>query len=88
MKTFALTVDYHGDAESWEEIRNNAENNKIPKVFIGAKEFVNVVRCEDCKYASWDRYVDGNVPIWSCSQIDRDVDSDWFCADGERKEKL
>ena len=50
MKTFTLTVGYHGEAETWDEIRDDAENNKILKVFIGKKEFVNVVRCKDCKY--------------------------------------
>lgn len=57
---------------------------------VGIRQGISVkelVRCHECKYASWDRYVDGNVPVWSCSQIDRDVEDDWFCADGERIEE-
>ena len=81
MKTFTLTVDYHGDAESWEEIRNNAENNKIPNVFIGAKEFVNVVRCKECKH-----FINGYCYSDNFVLRFEEVKPDWFCADGARRQ--
>lgn len=87
MKTFTLTIEYSGEANSLEEIRENAENNKIKNVFIGTKEFVNVVRCKDCKYGITDGTIDGFV---FCSKPYTERGNamrrpDWFCADGEEK---
>jgi len=55
------------------------------------KDFVPVVRCKDCKYATMT--ADGEL----CKYCENDMDDDgnqrevyhsayWFCADGERKE--
>lgn len=82
MKTFTLTFEYSGEAESWEQIRNDAENNKIPNVFIGSKEFVNVVRCKDCKWFA--SYTMENKTYKMCKKAHLGSD-DFFCADGERK---
>lgn len=79
MKKFSLTVEYSGDAESWEEIRNDAENNKISNVFIGSKDFVNVVRCKECRF-NFDGFCDSEGVTSNAL-----VEPDWFCADGERK---
>ena len=84
MKKFKLTFAYNGEAESWEQIRNDAENNKLSKVLIGTKEFVNVVRCKDCR---WGKEACGNI---ECTV---DIGStwaeyhgyEWFCPNGERK---
>ena len=49
-----------------------------------------LVRCKDCKISKLEK-VFKNVPTstetvrW-CELINRYVDDDWFCADGERKE--
>ena len=86
MKTFNLTVSYNGNAETWDEIRNDAENGKINNVFIGTKEFVSVVRCKDCKY--WKREV-GEVDGDFCCAFDynQSYREDFYCADGERKKE-
>ena len=85
MKIFNLTVSYNGDAKTWEEIRNDAENEKIKHVFIGKKEFVNIIRCKDCK--NWDTTWQND---WAknyhyCPLVDGTRNGDWFCADGEKK---
>jgi hypothetical protein len=41
MKEVTLTFRYTGEAETWDEIREDAEQGKIKNVFIGKKEFVN-----------------------------------------------
>ena len=86
MKTFNLTVSYNGSAETWDEIRNDAENEKINNVFIGTKEFVNVVRCKECKW--WKREVGEIGDDFSCSfDYNKSYKEDFFCADGERGEQ-
>lgn len=76
-------MDYSGDAESWEQIRNDAENNKIPNVFIGSKEFVNVVRCRDCKW--WTKQKDS---LQGLCELNRTYPTGtWYCANGERNEQ-
>lgn len=78
MKTFNLTVSYNGDAETWDEIRNDAENGKINNVFIGTKEFVSVVRCKDCMH-----FILGDG---FCTLHESCVSSDAFCSYGKRIE--
>ena len=41
----------------------------------------NVVRCKDCKNLGYTN------SHWFCKWLNRCVDDDWFCADGERKER-
>lgn len=38
-----------------------------------------VVRCKDCKHIGYTN------SHWFCKWLNRCVDEDWFCADGERK---
>lgn len=88
MKKFKLTFEYNGVSESWEQIRNDAENNKIKNVFIGTKEFVNVVRCKECDYGITHGITDGFV---FCSKPYQERGNamhrcDWFCADAVRKD--
>ena len=81
MKTITIDIEYNGEAESWDEIRDHAENNKIKNVFIGSKEFVNVVRCKECKF-NFDGLCDYEGVTSNAL-----VEPDWFCADGERRKK-
>ena len=41
-----------------------------------------VVRCKDCKYVI--PYESGGFNCLTCPNVDRDVDENWFCADGEK----
>lgn len=43
------------------------------------KNLTVVVRCEDCKNLGYTN------SHWFCKWLNRCVDEDWFCADGERK---
>lgn len=38
-----------------------------------------IVRCEDCKRLGYTN------SHWFCKLLNRCVDADWFCADGERR---
>ena len=47
---------------------------------------VPVVRCKDCKHCE---YASNRIPVeqaWVCYKLGIDVEQDWFCADGERKD--
>lgn len=79
MKTFNITVSYFGTAETWDEIRNDAENEKIKDVFIGKKEFVNVVRCKDCKW-----FGDLGCAIRIVDDSDKPTEND-YCSFAERR---
>lgn len=93
MKKFKLTFEYNGVAESWEQIRNDAENNKIKNVFIGTKEFVNVVRCKECKWFDefCDEYKqesrkDGMCEHPKFGRYTLNTTFDYYCADGEERD--
>ena len=48
-------------------------------------EYAPIVRCKDCKYC----YAEGFVNVRNVCEKHYDfgnVDDDWFCADGERKD--
>ena len=47
---------------------------------------VPVVRCKDCKHCeyAWNRIP--TEQAWVCYKLGIDVEQDWFCADGERKD--
>lgn len=85
MKTFNLVVSYNGNAETWDEIRNDAENEKIKNVFIGTKEFVSVVRCKDCKWQSTVHDADDNSNYYMCGVHAQPTDPYAFCSWGERR---
>lgn len=47
---------------------------------------VPVVRCKDCKHCE---YASNRIPTeqaWVCYKLGIDVEQDWFCAVGERKD--
>lgn len=47
---------------------------------------VPVVRCKDCKHCE---YASNRIPTeqaWVCYKLGIDVEQDWFCADGERRD--
>ena len=45
-----------------------------------------VVRCKDCKYVI--PYESGGFNCLTCPNVDRDVDENWFCADGESRTEV
>ncbi len=55
----------------------------IGKAINALDEQDKIVRCKDCKWYGAD------LKVCCCpkSQIENDVEPDWFCADGVRKEK-
>lgn len=62
----------------------NGMREQINRMIIINSEKVSVVRCKDCKH-SYHTQSDYSV-ILACSELDdREVDPDWYCADGERK---
>ena len=65
-------------------------NEKTGEVCMKARFIQKLVRCKDCKYSYHtlvgDSESDYRVAL-ACSEIDdREVDPDWFCADGERED--
>jgi len=75
------------DASAAVEWLRNTDYPVPPVVWecvLYAADTVRVVRCIDCKYASFDRYVDGNVPVWDCTYWDSQTESDAYCSYGER----
>ncbi len=84
MKTFTLTIEYSGEANSWEEIREDAENNKIKNVVIGTKKFVNVVRCQDCRYFKPLNLNEGFCNLEEEAPLH---ENDGYCSKGKRKEQ-
>lgn len=53
------------------DIMGNYELKEEPK---------ELVRCKDCKHLGYTN------SHWFCKWLNRCVDDDWFCADGEAKE--
>lgn len=54
-------------------------------VCCNAKQVAKLVRCKDCKYC----YAEGFVNVRNVCEKHYEfgnVDDDWFCADGERKD--
>lgn len=52
---------------------------------IPVAETVQVVRCRDCRH----RFVDGEGVRYNCCELNHEkaMPDDWFCADGERKNR-
>lgn len=52
--------------------------------FVYTSDRVDVVRCKDCKYLNAG---ENEVDAWYRCRIKKiDVDSDFYCADGERRD--
>ena len=45
-----------------------------------------IVRCKDCNISKLENVPTSTETVRWCQLINRYVDDDWFCADGERKE--
>lgn len=46
------------------------------------RDFVQVVRCKDCKHWETESALFGKCELWHLCGV---YGADWFCADGERK---
>ena len=67
------------------EVEEIAE--QILKQLAESGDVIQVVRCRDCKHGRMYKYTDKYV---ECNMLDYDpidMDRDFFCAYGERKEK-
>ena len=71
----------------WERDIAIEQLNEIGKD-LGSKmdDVITVVRCKDCKYVI--PYESGGFNCLTCPNVDRDVDENWFCADGERRTEV
>ena len=56
--------------DALELLKEFAKDNDVPN---------KIVRCKDCKHLGCSN------SHWFCKWLNRCVDDDWFCADGERK---
>lgn len=64
----------------------NEQTHEAVFMAIKALEVEPVVRCKDCKYVI--PYESGGFNCLSCPNVDRDVDENWFCADGESRTEV
>ena len=70
---------YTGYALSADEVAMAVEN--APTI-----DAVPVVRCKDCKHCE---YASNRIPTeqaWVCYKLGIDVEQDWFCSNGERRD--
>lgn len=61
---------------NWNDIKDKLAEGNI----------VEIVRCKDCKNRSIWKTKSGEYGGLECYRLDMDVDSTFFCADGERRE--
>ena len=81
------------DYEKLEERRQRMRSNYYAQLAMmgydssgNALDLVKVVRCRDCKHSY---FASNRVPdeqCWTCGKHGIDVTTDWFCADGERRD--
>lgn len=76
----ALKTKKRYSAEFHENVVAVAEIDWMPTI-----DAVQVVRCGECYYKDEKRIMDEDA-LW-CRKHHMYVTADWFCADGERKEK-
>ena len=72
-------------------VDENGKITPIPIVFPNCplKEQETVVRCKDCKHVCFCDTTEilPDIPVFAkCTLTDEVHGSDWFCADGERRE--
>ena len=53
--------------------------------FKNKADFVEVVRCKDCKHGEKSPTFQYYPKLTWCNKCERTHDDNWFCADGERK---
>jgi Zn finger protein HypA/HybF involved in hydrogenase expression len=56
------------------------EQDNCENCAIAIEDRQPIVRCKDCKNLGYTN------SHWFCKWLNRCVDEDWFCADGEQKE--
>ena len=56
------------------------------KSYMEKHDIVEVVRCKDCKRATGWTTINGLYGGLTCESLDMDVNEDFFCAYGERRE--
>ena len=54
--------------------------------FKNKADFVEVVRCKDCKHPTKDRSIWMICKVYSTNQVERIVQKDHFCSYGERRD--
>ena len=58
------------------------------QVCVKAKPIAKLVRCKDCKH--WNEFIMNRKPqgygLCTLHEITHKTDTDWFCADGERRD--
>lgn len=95
MSEYEMTLNSPMTHDDWAKITDaNMEHTKsVTFQTEGGKcvEFVKVVRCKDCKYYQTDDVkcpcnigLENPVPDAEYTWV---PEPDWFCADGERREK-
>lgn len=76
------------DAEEIDEadiVANYCKKHNINQIQVGDREFVEVVRCKDCKFNYSNQFPYDGL---ACQKfIDLPIREDFFCAYGERTEK-
>ena len=72
MEKVKLTVPILVD---WESIEN----------YMAQHDVVKVVRCRDCRYWGLTNFI-GEPAGW-CGRQEKSRNPDWYCADGERRER-
>jgi uncharacterized protein with PIN domain len=60
-----------------EEVDCMTINGKVVSKTLHREQ--ELVRCKDCKHLGY------TSSHWFCKWLNRCVDEDWFCADGEQK---
>lgn len=80
---------YNGGMTRLISMKNKAEEKCGH--FKNKSDFVEVVRCKDCKerlsYDDWDRNRQTSYTAYECRLIRNDLGDDGFCSYGERKYK-
>ena len=55
--------------------------------FKNKADFVEVVRCKDCKYHHWEQEPEHGKTIHLCSVLNAEVFKDFYCCHGTPKER-
>ena len=80
-KSYSVTVKNEWHMHTNIDVVDMEDIDNAPTV-----DAVPVVRCKDCKHCE---YASNRIPTeqaWVCYKWGVDVEQDWFCAYGERKD--
>ena len=67
------------EVSAWESHKEAIER-------VSAVDAVPVVRCKDCKHSYFASNRAPDERCWMCGKHGIEITTDWFCADGERRE--